>query len=88
MTPMIDGVTLHSGRQSVRRKLTHRQRECLLFVARGMTDRQIAQALSLSAQTVHKHIEAAKKTYAARTRMQLVIQALFAEELELTEVAN
>ena len=69
-----------------RRALTVRQRDCLLLVARGKSDREIAAALGISNQTVHKHVEAAKKRFDVSTRMQLVIHALFARQLELSEV--
>ena len=72
----------------VRRTLTTRQRDCLVLVARGKSDRQIGEVLGISDQTVHKHIEAAKKHYAVSTRMQLVMHALFARQLEIAEVMS
>lgn len=69
-----------------RRTLTSRQRDCLVLVARGKSDREIGAELGISDQTVHKHIEAAKKRYAVSTRMQLVVYALFVRQLEIAEV--
>jgi DNA-binding CsgD family transcriptional regulator len=37
-------------------RLTHREQEIAFFVARGLTNRQIAQELSISERTVEKHI--------------------------------
>jgi LuxR family transcriptional regulator, quorum-sensing system regulator CciR len=73
-------------RRRLRPILTSRQRDCLILVARGKNDRQIAEALGISGQTVHKHIEAAKKRYGVSTRMQLVMQALFISYVDLGEI--
>ena len=67
-------------------KLTRRQHACVVLVARGMSDREIATELGISNQTVHKHVEAAKKRFAVPTRMQLVIHALFTRQLEISEI--
>ncbi len=66
--------------------LTRRQRQCLVLVAKGKTDRQIGRKLRISGETVHKHVEAVKKRYKANSRMQLVIRALVARELTLREI--
>ena len=52
--------TGRQGRQRKEPRLTGRQLQCLLFVAKGRSDRQIGKALRISEQTVHKHVEAAK----------------------------
>jgi len=67
-------------------QLTPRQRQCLVLVAKGKTDRQIGRKLRISSETVHKHVEAAKKNYKANSRVQLVIRALVARELTLREI--
>ena len=46
--------------------LTERQRQVLALVARGLTDRQIARQLAISAPTVRSHLEAIfEKTHTA-----------------------
>jgi DNA-binding NarL/FixJ family response regulator len=81
-------MTRRVDRSSVRLKLTAHQQDCLLLVARGNTDRQIAEDLGLSQQTVRKHIQAAKRHYSARTRLHLVIRALTEKDLELTQIVT
>jgi DNA-binding CsgD family transcriptional regulator len=74
------------GRTRPNLKLTARQRDCLVLVARGRTDRQVGEVLGISQQTVHKHVEAAKKRFGARTRIQLVVLALSAGQLEMHQI--
>lgn len=66
--------------------LSDRQRECLLFVARGKSDSVIAQLLDIKPRTVNEHIEAAKRRYAVASRSQLVVRALFKSEICFSEV--
>lgn len=55
--------------------LTGRERDCLLFVAEGLSDGDIAGQLGISTVTAHAHVENAKRKLGARTRAQAV--ALF-----------
>jgi LuxR family quorum-sensing system transcriptional regulator CciR len=66
--------------------LSERQRECLLFVARGKSDSVIGQLLGIRPRTVNEHIEAAKRRYAVATRSQLLVRALFRSEICFSEV--
>jgi LuxR family quorum-sensing system transcriptional regulator CciR len=66
--------------------LSERQRECLLFVARGKSDSVIAQLLGITSGTVNEHIEKAKRRYAVATRSQLLVKALFRSEICFSEV--
>jgi LuxR family quorum-sensing system transcriptional regulator CciR len=66
--------------------LSDRQRECLLFVARGKSDSIIAQLLDIKPRTVNEHIEAAKRRYSVATRSQLLVRALFRSEICFSEV--
>lgn len=68
--------------------LTDRQRDCLLFAARGKSDSVIAQLLNLHPKTVNEHIEAAKRRYAVGTRTQLIVRALFKSEICFSEVLD
>lgn len=68
--------------------LSDRQRECLLFVARGKSDSVIAQLLGIKPGTVNEHIEAAKRRYAVATRSQLLVKALFRSEICFSEVLS
>lgn len=68
--------------------LSDRQRECLLFVARGKSDSVIAQLLDIRPKTVNEHIEAAKRRYAVASRSQLLVRALFRSEICFHEVID
>ena len=68
--------------------LSDRQRECLLFVARGKSDSVIADLLAIRPRTVNEHIEAAKRRYSVATRSQLVVRALFRSEICFSEVID
>jgi len=68
--------------------LTDRQRDCLVFAARGKSDTVIAQLLSIRPGTVNEHIEAAKRRYCVATRTQLIVRALFRSEICFSEVLD
>lgn len=68
--------------------LSDRQRECLVFVAKGKSDSVIAQLLAIRPRTVNEHIEAAKRRYSVATRSQLVVRALFRSEICFSEVID
>lgn len=66
--------------------LTARQLDCVVLVARGKSDWEAAQILGLSQDTVHQHVETAKRKYGVATRTQLVIRALFDNQLGFEDV--
>jgi LuxR family transcriptional regulator, quorum-sensing system regulator CciR len=68
--------------------LTDRQRDCVLFAARGKSDSVIAQLLDIRPATVNEHIEAAKRRYSVATRTQLIVRALFRSEICFAEVID
>lgn len=68
--------------------LTDRQRDCLLFAARGKSDTVIAQLLNIRPRTVNEHIEGAKRRYAVASRTQLVVRALFRSDICFSEVID
>lgn len=53
----IDIRAVLGGARELRERLTARQREVLTLVARGATNAQIAERLSISEKTVGKHLE-------------------------------
>ncbi len=71
-----------------RPKLTRRQLDCVVLAGRGKSDRDVAQILGISDQTVHQHIEDAKRKYDVATRMQLVVRALFDSQLAFADLVN
>jgi DNA-binding NarL/FixJ family response regulator len=52
--------------------LTPRQRQIVDLLARGASDREIADALRISPSTVHKHVQNALKRTQTKTRSHLV----------------
>lgn len=56
-------------------KLTKRQRECLHWAQHGKSNRDIATLLGISAGTVKDHIDAAKKVFGVRSRVEAVMAA-------------
>ncbi|QNP42385.1 autoinducer binding domain-containing protein [Sphingomonas daechungensis] len=68
--------------------LTDRQRDCVLFAARGKSDSVIAELLSIRPKTVNEHMEAAKRRYSVATRTQLIVRALFQSEICFSEVID
>jgi len=74
-----------------RRRLTPRERDCLVLVARGASDREASQVLGIPEAHVTRHIEQARKKLDAASRLDLVARALYRSELrfdELVEVEN
>lgn len=68
--------------------LTERQRDCVIFAARGKSNSVIAQLLNLHPKTVNEHMEAAKRRYSVATRAQLIVRALFKSEICFSEVLD
>lgn len=68
--------------------LTNRQLDCVVLVAQGKSDGDVAQLLGISADTVHQHIEAAKQRFGVATRTQLVVRTLFDNQLAFQDVMS
>jgi len=58
------------------RPLSARERQCLMWVATGKTDWEIAEIVGISHQTVHKHIVNALRRLDATTRAHAVAIAI------------
>jgi LuxR family quorum-sensing system transcriptional regulator CciR len=80
-------IRLAEGAQrEARPTLTGRQFDCLVLAAQGRSDWHIAQLLGISHETVHQHIEAAKRRYQVASRTQLVVRALFDSQITFADV--
>ncbi|MCW3835017.1 autoinducer binding domain-containing protein [Sphingomonas canadensis] len=66
--------------------LSPRQRECVLLVAQGKSDWEIAQILGLSEETVTKYLNAARARFDVSRRTQLAVVALHEGEIGFEEV--
>lgn len=67
-------------------RLTQRQLDCLVLAARGKSNWVAGHLLGLSAGTVHKYLEAAKRRYGVSSRTELVVRALFDGQLGFADV--
>ena len=72
--------------QQPSRPLSQRQYDCVVLVAQGKSDWDIAQLLGIASDTVHQHIEAAKRRYGVASRAQLVVRALFDSQITFADV--
>lgn len=66
--------------------LTDRQRECVIWAARGKSDWEIAQILGISHETVVQYLKRARERYGASKRTLLTIQALFDGTISFADV--
>jgi LuxR family transcriptional regulator, quorum-sensing system regulator CciR len=58
-------------------RLTDRQRECVMWAARGKSDWEIAHILGISHDTVIEHLRHARERYGVGKRTLVAIHALF-----------
>jgi LuxR family quorum-sensing system transcriptional regulator CciR len=58
-------------------RLTDRQRECVVWATRGKSDREIAEILGVSHETVIMHLKQARDRYGVAKRTLLAVHALF-----------
>jgi len=71
------GRRLLAASGAARRALTPRQRECLLWAARGKTDWEIGHILGIGEDTIERHLQQARERYAVDKRSTLIVRALF-----------
>lgn len=72
--------------QSDKPTLSTRQLDCLVLVGRGKTEAEAARLLGIQRDTVHKHIDNAKLKYGVSSRDQLIIRALFDNQLSFHDL--
>ena len=58
-------------------RLTERQRECVVWAARGKSDWEISRILGISHETVIQHLKQARERYGVGKRTPLAVHALF-----------
>jgi len=71
--------------ERVRPKLTTRQIECVALIARGKSDKEIAQILGLRPATVNEYVEDACRRYGVSRRIQLAFHAVHDGHLTLAD---
>ncbi len=81
---MVGAFALASARRIVgiappksRPVLSKRQRECVLWSARGKSQAEIAAILGISEETVNQHLRTARERFAVHCRQALILCALF-----------
>lgn len=77
---------VRSPRRQPTPSLTDRQRECILWMARGKSDWEISRILDIRHETVIRHIKLARERYGVTKRTMLAIQALFDGSISFTDV--
>ena len=61
------------------KKLSLREREIALLVARGLSNKEVARELGLSHGTIKSHVHSILQKLGARSRYSLIVQSNFAE---------
>ena len=69
-----------------RPRLNPRPRDCVVLVGRGLSNKQIARALDLAPRTVDGYLSGARRLFGVSDRTGLVIRAMFAGEVGLSEL--
>lgn len=69
-----------------RPRLHPRPRDCVMLAGRGLSNKQIARALSLTPRTVDGYMTEARELFEVHGRTELVVSALFAGEIGLDEL--
>jgi len=73
-------------RATPRHKLTMRQLECVVLIARGKTDWEIAKILGVQEQTVSDHVDAARTRCGVSRRTELVVHALYNGDITFYDI--
>lgn len=71
---------------SLATQLTDRQRDCVVWAARGKSDWEIAQILGISHETVIQHLKQARERYGVTKRTMLAVSALFDGTISFIDV--
>lgn len=90
---LVGAFAFEAARRLVRRdheadpaRFSDRERDCLIWVARGKSDSEIATILGISPETVHQYVKAARANYDAVSRSQLVAHALFSGTISFMDI--
>jgi LuxR family quorum-sensing system transcriptional regulator CciR len=77
---------MRAGTSPKPRRLTERQRDCVLWAARGKSDWEIARILGISHETVIRHLKEARERYSVSKRTMLAVSALFDGTISFIDV--
>jgi LuxR family quorum-sensing system transcriptional regulator CciR len=65
--------------------LTARQRDCLLLVIHGKTDKEIGIDLGISGQTVTEYLDILRRRYGVKNRLVLAVRAIYDGQISFIE---
>lgn len=65
--------------------LTKRERDCLILSGKGLSEKEVAQELDISPNTVRVHIENIKRKLGASNKSHAIVLSLLRAETELSE---
>lgn len=65
--------------------LTKRERDCLVLSGRGLSEKEVAQELDISPNTVRVHIENIKRKLGASNKSHAIVLSLLRAETELSD---
>lgn len=68
--------------------LTDRQRDCLVWAARGKSDWEISRILGISQETVIQHLKQARERYGVGKRTLLAVHALFDGTISFLDIVR
>jgi len=67
-------------------RLHPRPRDCVVLAGRGYSNKEIARALALTPRTVDGYLTEARRLFDAHDRTELVVSAVLAGEIDLSEL--
>ncbi len=82
MTTILEERTAVVKRRDI---LTRRERDCLVLSGRGHSEKEVAQQLDISPNTVRVHIENIKRKLGASNKSHALILSLLSGETELSD---
>ena len=83
MTAYLDEISVPAPKR--RDILTRRERDCLVLSGRGHSEKEVAQQLDISPNTVRVHIENIKRKLGAANKSHALILSLLSGETDLSE---
>jgi LuxR family quorum-sensing system transcriptional regulator CciR len=67
-------------------RLTDRQRDCVVWAARGKSDWEISRILDVSHETVIQHLKQARERYGVTKRTPLTVHVLYDGTISFTDI--
>ena len=68
--------------------LTERQLDCIVLMAQGKSDWDAGRILGISQRTVQEHLDIARRRYGVGSRAQLIVRALFDNQIGFQEIIH